>query len=507
MPRRDLAAVLVLLGVLGVSCRRPPETGAARAVTLAPGTPVLSLDPTLTEGTTYSALSNVFEPLVAYDPQLQIVPALATRWSTPDENTWVFALRPGVLFHDGTLLDAAVVASALDRARTAPESTARGALWAVSEVEATGPLAIRIRTSVPDALLLHELTLVFVARGSSRAEVEATPVGTGPYRVAAWDPAGALDLVAWENHWAGPPAIPSLRIAPLPKRGDGVRSVARGETDIAEISAPAARRAPPEGVRFATSPGLTTHYLWMNGPALVDGRPNPFHDVAVRRAVARAVDRGRLALEATGSSATAATQIVPATVVGYPASLPATPFDPAGARTLLAGAGYRLPLDATLAHRSDPEAEGVAKLLKEMLDAVGFRVTLKPMPWGELLLETREGRVGLFLSGWGFDAADAGGFLRDCVRSRVQGGATGVFNPGYVNRDIDRLVDASHSVFISTSRLALLEEAIRIATDEAPLVPLYHQPDAWAVSTRLDWKPRLDGRLIATEIRLSGGAR
>ena len=220
-----LAAVLVLLGVLGVSCRRPPETGAARAVTLAPGTPVLSLDPTLTEGTTYSALSNVFEPLVAYDPQLQIVPALATRWSTPDENTWVFALRPGVLFHDGTLLDAAVVASALDRARTAPESTARGALWAVSEVEATGPLAIRIRTSVPDALLLHELTLVFVARGSSRAEVEATPVGTGPYRVAAWDPAGALDLVAWENHWAGPPAIPSLRIAPLPKRGDGVRSV------------------------------------------------------------------------------------------------------------------------------------------------------------------------------------------------------------------------------------------------------------------------------------------
>lgn len=501
MSYRSFLVCLVLIGVLGVSCRRgaaPSVPGLAR---LAPGTPVLSLDPTLSEGATFSALSNVFEPLVAYDARLQITPALATHWATPDDLTWTFTLRPGVLFHDGTPFDAPAVVTALERARSSPDSTVRGALWAARKMEATGSLALRIRTSVPDALLLHELTLVLIARGGTRAEVESAPVGTGAYRVASWSRGGALDLVAWERYWAGPPAIPAIRIAPVPAGLDPVEAVARGEADVAEIPAITARRDPPRGVRFFSSPGLTTHYLWMNGPARPAGEENPFFDVRVRAAVALAVDRPRLALEATGTEATAALQLVPPTIVGYAETLPAARFDPDAARALLEGAGYRLPIAATLAHRSDPESAAVARLLQEMLDTAGFRVTLRPMPWSEFLAETREGRIGLFLGGWAFDTADAGGLLRDCVRSRFEGGATGVFNPGFVNPQIDRLVDASHSVFISTSRLALLEEAIRITTNEAPLVPLYHQPDTWAVSPRLDWKPRLDGRLIASEMR------
>ena len=184
--RTALAAAL-LAGALGVSCRRAPPRPGPSTVRFAHGTPVLSLDPTLSEGTTWSALSNVFEPLVTYDPMLQLAPALAVRWTTPDETTWVFSLRPGVALHDGTVLDAATVAAALERARSDADSTVRGSLWAVSRIEATGPLEVTLRTSVPDALLLHELTLVLVARGATRAAIEAHPVGTGPYRVALWD--------------------------------------------------------------------------------------------------------------------------------------------------------------------------------------------------------------------------------------------------------------------------------------------------------------------------------
>ncbi len=505
MSRKAVAAAAVLLGALGASCRRAPPPPAPVAARFAHGTPVLSLDPTLSEGTTYSALSNVFEPLVAYDPLLQLTPALATAWTTPDETTWVFTLRPGVSFHDGTPFDSSAVLVALERARNGADSTVRGALWAVDRVEATGPLAITIRTSVPDALLLHELTLVLVARGASRAEVESHPVGTGPYRVAAWDRHGALDLVAWPKHWAAPPSLPSVRVAPLPQGADPVAAVARGEAAVAEIPVSEARSNAPHGVRFVSSPGLTTHYLWMNGPAAVAGKPNPFHDVRVRRAVALAVDRPRLALEAPGHRETSASQLVPPTIVGHSSALPAPRFDPAAARALLAGAGYRAPLEVTLAHRSEAQSGRVARQIAEMLGGAGFRVTLRPMPWSDLLVESREGRIGLFLGGWAFDAADAGGFLRDCVRSRVEGGATGVFNPGYANPEIDRLVDSCNSVFLAAPRLSLLEAALRIATDEAPLVPLYQQPDAWAVSSRLEWTPRLDGRLLAAEFRFSGG--
>jgi peptide/nickel transport system substrate-binding protein len=504
--RRLLAALLAILGAAGASCGRAPVPAPGPAKLAIP-TPILSLDPTLSEATTISVLSNVFEPLVAHDRQLQVIPALATRWSTPDETTWVFSLRPGVLFHDGTPLDSAAVVAALERARNGPDSAVRGALWAVAKVETAGALAVRIRTSVPDALLLHELALVLVARGASRTEVEEKPVGTGPYRVVSWDRRGSLALAAWEKHWAGPPAITSVLVAPLAEGVDAARAAGRGEIDVVEVPISAARGTAPAGARFVTSPGLSTQYLWMNGPAVTAGVPNPFFDVRVRRAVALAVDRPRLALEATGSGGTAAPQVVPPTVVGHVTGLPAPAFDPAAARALLAGAGHRLPLAASLTYRSDPTAESVARLLKEMLDAAGFRVKLRPVPASDLFVEMREGRSGLVLAGWIFDAPDTGGFFRDCVRSRREGGTAGVFNPGYVNPEVDRLVDASHSVLASSARLDLLETAIRIVTDEAPLVPLYHQPDAWALSSRLEWTPRLDRNLVASEMRFAGGGR
>jgi peptide/nickel transport system substrate-binding protein len=505
LPRRVLVAGLLLLGVFAASCRRARVPGAAGTLRIAQETPVLSLDPTLSERRTFSALSNVFEPLVAFDRNLQLVPSLAVRWETPNDTTWRFFLRPDVLFHDGTKLDADAVAAALDRARNGEDSTVRGALWAVSRIGVESSLSLRIETSVPDALLLHELTLVLVARGATRADVEAHPVGTGPYRVASWDRDAELALVAWEKHWAGPPRIPAVRIAPLLSGEEGARAVARGEAGVAEVPPSAARASAPRGVRMVSSPGLSTQLLWMNGPAVVDGRPNPFFDVRVRRAVALAVDRPRLALTATGTAATAAPQLVPPRVVGHVAGPSAPKLDRDAARALLSESGQGSPLEVSLAHRSDPGTEAVAKLLKEMLDEVGFRVVLRPMPWSELILASREGRLAFFLTGWVFDSADAGGFLRDCVRSRREGGATGVFNPGYVNPEVDRLVDASHSVFISTSRLALLEEAIRIVTSEAPLVPLYHQPDSWAVAEKLAWRPRVDGRLIASEMSFAGG--
>lgn len=507
MSRRRLRAAFLLLGACGAACRPSGPRPLPDPVRFARQTPVLSLDPAQAEPRTLSALANVFEALVAYDRDLRLVPALATRWETPDETTWDFTLRPGVTFHDGTPLDASAVVSALERARLSPESTVRGTLWAVSSVEATGDRSLRIRTRVPDALLLHELTLVLLARGPSRDEIEARPVGTGPYRVVRWTKGDALELEARDDYWGPSPRLRRVRIGPLPAGTDGTTSLVRGEADMAEIAPPAARAVPPAGVRFLTSPGLTTYYLWMNGPARVDGLPNPFADVRVRRAAARAIDRARLARAATGSEATAAPQLVPPTVFGHSPSIPPLPCDPAAARELLLSAGYALPLEVRLSFRDAGEKDPVVPLLKEMLDDAGFRVVLQPVPWDEVQSDLRAGRLALFFGGWVFDGPDAGGFLRDCVRSRGPADPTGFFNPGYANVEIDRLVDASYRTFDRSSRLDLLEQAMRITNDEVPLVPLYHRPDAWAVSTGIEWTPRADGRIVASEMRPSGGDR
>ncbi|MHB8797701.1 MAG: ABC transporter substrate-binding protein [Thermoanaerobaculia bacterium] len=507
MSRRRLRAVLIALGACVASCRAGGPPPLPEPVRVARQTPVLSLDPTESEPRTISALGNVFEPLVAYDRDLNLVPALATRWETPDETTWVFSLRRGVSFHDGSPLDAGAVVAALERARLSPESTVHGYLWAVSGVEAIDTHSVRIRTRVPDALLLHGLTFVLVARGATRAEIEGRPVGTGPYRVARWRKGDALDLEAWDDYWGPSAVVRKVRIIALPSAEDGTAALARRDAEIAEIPPSAARAAPPDGVRFVTTPGLTTFYLWMNGPTTIDGRANPFADVRVRRAAASAIDRARLARAATGTEATAAPQLVPPTVFGHVPSLTALPYDPAAARALLQSAGYALPLETTLAYRAVGTDDPAASALQKMLDAAGFRVTLRPVPWDQIQAELRHGRFDLLLGGWTFDGPDAGGFLRDCIRSREANGRTGLFNPGYVRPEIDRLVDASSGAFVRSSRLSLLEEAMRIANDDAPLVPLFHRPDAWAVTEGLEWEPRPDGKIVATEMRPAGGER
>ena len=507
MTRRSRLDALFALGACLVACRAGGPAPLAEPVRLARQTPVLSLDPTESEPRTLSALGNVFEPLVAYDRDLNLVPALATRWESPDEMTWAFSLRRGVAFHDGSPLDAGAVVAALERARSSPESTVHGYLWAVSSVEATDTHSVRIRTRVPDALLLHELTFVLVARGETRAEIEARPVGTGPYRVTRWHKGGALDLEAWDDYWGPSAVVRNVRIIALSSAEDGAAAVARGDAEVAEIPPSAARDVSPAGVRFVTSPGLTTFYLWMNGPTTINGRPNPFADVRVRRAAASAIDRGRLAHAATGTEATAAPQLVPPTVFGHVPSLTALPYDPATARALLQSAGHALPLETTLSYRAVGADDPAPKALQEMLGAAGFRVTLRPVPWDQIQAELRHGRFDLLLGGWTFDGPDAGGFLRDCIRSREANGRTGLFNPGYVHPEVDRLVDTSFGAFARFSRLSLLEQAMRIAHDDAPLVPLFHRPDAWAVTNRLVWEPRPDGKIVAAEMRPAEGER
>ena len=507
MSHRSLRAALVVLGVAVASCRDGGGRALPEPVRLARQTSVLSLDPLETEPRTYSALANVFEPLVAYDRNLELVPALAIRWETPDETTWDFTLRPGVFFHDGSPLDAEAVVAALDRARLSPESGVRGTLWAVSRVEATDDHTVRILTRVPDALLLHELTLVLIARGATRARIEAHPIGTGPFRVASWRKGEALELEAWDGYWGPAPSLRRIRVVPLPPDVDGFEAVARSEAEVAELPATSARHTSRGAVRIVSSPGLTTFYLWMNGPPMIGGRPNPFSDARVRRAAAQAIDRPRLARAATGTDATAAPQLVPPTVYGHVPSMTALPYDPEAARALLRSTGFALPVEATLAYRAVGTEDPAARLLQEMLDAAGFRVTLRPVPWDQIQAELREGRLSLFFGGWVFDCPDAGAFLRDCIRRRGPAGRTGFVTPGDSHPEIDRLGDASYGAFFRTSRLLILEETMRIANDDAPLVPLFHRPDVWAVAPGLLWEPRPDGKVLAAEMRPAGAPR
>ena len=132
--------------------------GAASAETLrwARAGDSLTLDPhAQNEGPTSTLLHQIMEPLVMRDMTGAIVPALATEWfvSESDPNVWVFKLREGVTYHDGSAFDSEDVKFSLERAMT-PDSDYKELLASVAEVRAPDPMTVEIVTNGPNPIMV-----------------------------------------------------------------------------------------------------------------------------------------------------------------------------------------------------------------------------------------------------------------------------------------------------------------------------------------------------------------
>ena len=137
-------------------------TGAAAAVTfkIADQGDALSMDPhSLNESLQLTFTGNVYEPLVARDKQLGLVPGLATSWKQTDPNTWRFELRRGVKFHDGSPFTADDVIFSYRRA-LGEGSDVKTYVGAIKEIRKIGEHSIDIVTSAPFPILPAPFSLL-----------------------------------------------------------------------------------------------------------------------------------------------------------------------------------------------------------------------------------------------------------------------------------------------------------------------------------------------------------
>ena len=101
---------------------------------------------------------NIYEPLVTLDLKLGVRPGLAESWTQPDPRSYVFKLRRGVKFHDGTDFNAEAAKFNFERMKTAPKSVRKGELASVEAVEVVDSHTIKLHMKKPDAALLATLT-------------------------------------------------------------------------------------------------------------------------------------------------------------------------------------------------------------------------------------------------------------------------------------------------------------------------------------------------------------
>ncbi len=491
---------------------------APRALVVAVTSGPLSLQPnTINEEFTLSVQSNVFETLVDFDDDLMLRPGLARSWVTLDDFTWVFRLRPGLRLHDGRLLQAADVAQSLEHARADPDSRRRLQLEPLQSVRVLDAGTLELRTRRALDMLPTRLGNVFIWSRGTRGE----PVGTGPYRVREWSPTGPTRLTAFEGYHGGVPPIREVEFRVIPDPGEQARELRAGRVQLMlDVSREDVERLRADArVRLVTRAGLRILFLGLDvararspyvstraaaqpeAADFGDGDVNPLRDVRVRRALALAVDRERLAREALGGLAEPVDQIAAPIEQGgvRRASLL---HDPQAARRLLHAAGYargfRLGLDF-MPNKYRAMEHVVAELSRD-LAGVGVEVVPTPRSPVDMLRRVEQRDLSFYLLGWISDIGDAVMSYEYLLHTPRDG--FGVTNGGgYSNPRLDALVLAASGRLTPRQRRERLAEAARLVAEDVPVLPLYRQLDVYALDPTLEFSPRLDRRVRAAALR------
>ena len=287
----------------------------------------------------------IAETLVRLNERGEIEPLLATAWQRDaDRKRWRFSLRPKVLFHDGELLTAATAAPSL--------VTALKKKYGDVNITAGGQaLVLQFDRPIPDLLteLAGPRTAVF------RTSDKNPLIGTGPFRVAAWEPSHKLTLAAFEDYWAGRPFLHSVTVNLGTTRALG---------DVFDIPFSQTRRVLPERTRIWSSPVRELI-------ALVSGNVQP----EVWQALALAIDRAPIVSVLAQRHGEAAFGLLPQWLTGY-AFLFAAPGDLTRAKQIISQ------LRAAPLTLSYPANDGFARSVAERiaLNARDAGIVLQPTP-------------------------------------------------------------------------------------------------------------------------------
>ncbi len=451
-----------------------------------------TLDPTMNRETpTFNALINLFDALLFKEPDGSFSPGLAESWEAVDDTTWRFTLREGVTFHNGEPLTPEAVAFTVERILD-PETEspiARGFAF-IESVEVTGENTLTVTTTGPQPLAetyFSELLIVPPGYfGEVGEEVFARqPVGTGPFEFVSWQPDVALALSAFEDYWRGPADIEELTFRPVPEAITRFSSLSTGEADLITNVPPSlagAVEAAPDA-ELETVDSARVIYIGIN--TLKEG---PLQDARVRRALNYAVDVDAIVQGVFNGLATPTTTLLTDIDFGYSPDLSPYPYDPERARELLAEAGYPDGFEVTLGTPSGRYVNDVqvAQAVAAQLGAIGLTVNQEVREYGAYVGELFAGDApDLFLIGWGNAPFDADFILYPLLR-------TDELLSYYSSPELDALLDEAHTTLDRGVREEAYGAALELIQDEAPMIFLYKQRDAYGVSDRLEWKPRPD---------------
>ncbi len=420
--------------------------------------------------------SQIYEPLVRQDAELNLIPGLATEWEQIDDTTWEFKLREGVMFHNGIEFTADDVKFTLERL-SAPETAADGAFIVgfLDSVEVVDDYTVIINTEYPFAPMLSHLAHPVTGMLNREAVEEAgddygtqVVVGTGPFEFVDWVTGSHIDLRRYEDYWGENAQADTVRFRAIPENTVRAIEVETGGVDIAYDIAPVdeERLQDVDGLYLDKYDTLATHYIGFNA------QKEPFDDVKVRRAINHAIDVEAITeFVYTGQAVTASSPLSD-NVWGANTDLDEYTFDPDLARTLLAEAGYEDGFSTTIWTNDNPLRMQIAEMVQSDLRQVGVDVDVQVLEWGTFLQDTGDGLHDMFILGWVAVTGDADYGLYALFHEDNYGSAGN--RTFWSSPRVNELLDIGRANSDPEVRREAYMEAQEIIAEEAPWVFLIH---------------------------------
>jgi peptide/nickel transport system substrate-binding protein len=332
--------------------------------------------------------SNVFEGLTRFEGDGAVVPGLAKSWDISNDGTvYTFNLNSGVLFHDGTSMDAEDVKFSLDRARSEESTNAQKGLFSgITDVAVMNSTTVKVTLDQPNGSFLFNMAWgdAVIVAPESIDDIASNPIGTGAFAFSDWVQGDRLELVRNDSYWGTAAVLESATFRFISDPTAAFAAVMAEDVDVF-VGFPAPENLPQfeaDG-RFQVLVGNTEGETILS----TNNKMPPFDNLLVRKAVAHAIDRQAIIDGAMfGYGTPIGTHFAPHNP-DYVDLLGNSSYDPAKAKALLVEAGFPEGFSTTLKLPPPSYARRGGEIIASQLRQVGITAEISNLEWSQWIEE------------------------------------------------------------------------------------------------------------------------
>lgn len=451
------------------------------------------------------AIDKVFESLVAFDSKGEITDQLAASHTISEDGlTYTFVLRDGLKFSNGTPVTAEDAVFSLQR-----------------HLKVGGPLAISAKVDTVKAqdektlvITLKEPYTPFISElsnfsngiipnnfgGVTEEEFFKKPVGTGPFVIDTWDPAGDVTFTKNTNYWKeGQPYIDKLVYKLIQDDSQAINQLKAGAVNAVE----ALSLQNAGEIKDGADTTVVTNGSWVTEQLFFNTLDKHFSDVHVRRALALALDRDGLTKALTFGYAQTATSLLPSTIP-YNANdkIKALSFDPAAAKAELAKSAFPDGFSTKLLVASGNSTRAQeAQIIQAAGQAIGIKIEIESVELATFRERFFAYDFAAMLNSGQADSPEANSIL--AFQTDPEGFSKSYWTH-YTNEKVTKLLYEGQKTADGEGRATIYTELLQTLADEVPYIPLYYPDILIGARSSVDGLVVLpNGSIRLEDVRLS----